>query len=41
MPNWSVPTPATEALRGDDAPRVTIDSPHERAWTPAYLAPAQ
>lgn len=41
VPTWSVPIPDVVAKVGDDVPRVTADSPDERAWKPAYIAPRQ
>jgi hypothetical protein len=38
MPTFDVPNPPPAALDGA-APQVTTDSPAERAWYPAYLAP--
>jgi hypothetical protein len=38
MPTFDVPNPPAAVL-DRAAPQVTTDSPTERAWTPAYLAP--
>jgi hypothetical protein len=40
MPTPDIPVPPAVVLDEHDHPRVTTDSPAERAWYPAYLAPA-
>jgi len=39
MPTIVVPAPDAPALAVTLLPEVTIDSPAERAWVPAYAAP--
>ncbi len=40
MPTTVIPTPDVVTLAEELSPEVTTDSPAERAWVPAYAAPA-